>query len=427
MICPNCRFDYTINMDIHLCKCPVCKEKFIDSLIMLSNDSNALNLLRDGIRFIGSDSLNNVSLLTKLVEKLYYADKILKKLLLISIKENISVKMYKLITHSEKPKNIDMLKEQLISEAFLSNEFAQKMIDCWSYVLDFDEHENSIKKVDINNYVNSKGEIIFQNKNRNFNLKFSEGLAYTGGENNGYRYIDVNGKTVLELQPLLKKLLFRNGDSETAFDYFSFSEFNEGLALVSYKWVGCGFINKNAKLVVDFNYKEALPFSEGLAAVRRNKTWGYIDSKGKLKIKDKYDKVYSFSEGLALVNGNDNWTFIDPNDIIIISLKSYTEAESFRYGIARVKKDNMYGFIDKFGHEVIPLKYEDTQTIQNDIIPVKYKKWGAISISEDVVIPLKFDKLSFICEGIMLVGIKTLEFPYECLFGLYDTNGNQLL
>lgn len=48
-------------------------------------------------------------------------------------------------------------------------------------------------------------------------------------------------------------------------------------------------------------YEEALLFSEGLAAVKKNGKWGYIDETGKVVIPFQYDQAYTFNEGKAVV------------------------------------------------------------------------------------------------------------------------------
>ncbi len=46
---------------------------------------------------------------------------------------------------------------------------------------------------------------------------------------------------------------------------------------INWKW---GYID-NSKLVIPFQYHNALPFHEGLAGVNLNDQWGFIDKTGK--------------------------------------------------------------------------------------------------------------------------------------------------
>lgn len=52
-------------------------------------------------------------------------------------------------------------------------------------------------------------------------------------------------------------------------------------------------------------FDELYPFSEGLAAVKKNDKFGFIDTKGKLIIPCQFDNVCAFSEGLSLVMDNE--------------------------------------------------------------------------------------------------------------------------
>lgn len=62
-----------------------------------------------------------------------------------------------------------------------------------------------------------------------------------------------------------------------------------------------GFINKEKKVVIPFNYKNGYPFSGGLAAVFDGKKWGFIDNKNNVIIPLIYDKVLDFVSDATLV------------------------------------------------------------------------------------------------------------------------------
>jgi hypothetical protein len=63
-----------------------------------------------------------------------------------------------------------------------------------------------------------------------------------------------------------------------------------------------GFINDHGKIVIPARYEGALPFSEGLAAVRHEGRWGYIDRSGNEVIRCLYRTAESFHGGVAIVN-----------------------------------------------------------------------------------------------------------------------------
>jgi predicted RNA-binding protein len=433
MICPECRYEYFSKKDVHLFKCPVCKSNFIKSIIDYSNDSNPLNLFRDAIRYMGTELLKDKQTLLKLIPKLYHSDLILSKLLVISVNEAIAAGMYNLIQVEDRDGKLNSLKQKLITEAFLSEDAAHKIIDSWCYVLDFDENENTIKNcsnsIAKSNYLlNSKGEIIYVNKNDNFNIFFSEGLAYTGGNRNGQYYINVKGENVLDLNALISPQVVNLKNEFYEWNY-NYGDFQDGLAFLE-RNIGIkkyGFIDKKAKIIINCIYEEALPFSEQLAAVKLDGLWGFINTKGETVIKHKYDKAFQFHDGIALVEGNGNWTFIDKKGDIKLSLNKYKDVQPFNEGLARVKNDK-YGYIDKLGNEIISLKYNDTKSISNDFIPVKIKKWGVINKNDEIIVPFEFDYVKILEIDSIIVGKKVPPYNHEeYIYGLYSKLGDELL
>jgi hypothetical protein len=62
----------------------------------------------------------------------------------------------------------------------------------------------------------------------------------------------------------------------------------------------------------------------------------------------KYDNVMNFDEGLAAVKLNSKWGFIDKTGREVIPRK-YDEAHDFSEGLAAVKQNSKWGFIDNTG------------------------------------------------------------------------------
>ena len=87
--------------------------------------------------------------------------------------------------------------------------------------------------------------------------------------------------------------------------------------------------------------------------------------------KKKYDNVGNFFEGLAVVGLNMKFGFIDKSGKEVIPLK-YDWGYDFSNGLAEVRLNNKYGFIDKSGNEVIPLKYDLTFDFSNGKAKVEF-------------------------------------------------------
>ena len=78
--------------------------------------------------------------------------------------------------------------------------------------------------------------------------------------------------------------------------------------------------------------------------------YGYKHN-GRVVIPAKYDDALSFSEGLASVKINGKWGFIDKTDTMVIPAK-YDYAEDFSDGKAFVKLNGRWFYIDRNGNEV---------------------------------------------------------------------------
>ena len=85
-----------------------------------------------------------------------------------------------------------------------------------------------------------------------------------------------------------------------------------------------------------------------------------------------YDNVNSFSEGLASVKQNGKYGFIDKKGTVIVPL-IYDNVNSFSEGLAIVGQNCKYGLIDKKGNIVLPLIYDYINESNSVIRPLNYK------------------------------------------------------
>ncbi len=131
--------------------------------------------------------------------------------------------------------------------------------------------------------------------------------------------------------------------------------FVEGLAMVAHKGL-LGYVDKEANVVVPYQYEQGLHFSEGLAAVCRENKWGFIDKKGAVVVPLQYDDIKffgdvrypGFSEGLAPVCKGDKWGFIDKIGNTVIPFE-YDGAAPFENGKGSVMINDTVFYIDKAG------------------------------------------------------------------------------
>jgi WG containing repeat len=126
-----------------------------------------------------------------------------------------------------------------------------------------------------------------------------------------------------------------------------------------------GYINKEGKTIIPFEFDEAHYFSEGLAAVKRNNQWGFIDTNGQFVIKPDFNYVSDFSDGVASVHiGSDldyEVAIINQSGNILQFFPDIMEYRLFfKNGLASAckPKEEKCGFVDKQGNWIIPAIYD---------------------------------------------------------------------
>jgi len=73
-----------------------------------------------------------------------------------------------------------------------------------------------------------------------------------------------------------------------------------------------GYMDTTGQIVIPMKFKNAMHFSEGLAAVEVDGKWGYIDRKGQTVIPPQFHKAREFKQGRAKVEVEpDRWCYID--------------------------------------------------------------------------------------------------------------------
>jgi hypothetical protein len=124
----------------------------------------------------------------------------------------------------------------------------------------------------------------------------------------------------------------------------------------------------------------------------------------------KYDFVGKYSEGFALVKVKGKYGFIDKTGKEVIPLK-YDNADSFEKGLANVKLNGKWGYIDNTGKQIIPLKYDYARCFIRGLAAVELNgKWGFIDINGREIIPLIYDEAGNFSDGRARVVLDNREF-----------------
>lgn len=182
---------------------------------------------------------------------------------------------------------------------------------------------------------------------------------HEGGKAGKWGYIDRRGEVVVPPR-------FRHA-----------GDFGDGLAQVETE-KGPGYIDAQGTIVFMLHAELGpvdwtLPFTEGLARFSRKGKVGYFDRQGKVAVEPKYDDAKKFSEGLAAVNvgaksagrprpdvmRGGKWGFIDKTGRLVIPMRfSNVDVKGFSDGLALVYVEDKPAYIDKTGKVAITPEYK---------------------------------------------------------------------
>jgi len=279
---------------------------------------------------------------------------------------------------------------------------------------------------------------------------FKDGYAVDADTDYPFALVDINGKTVKEIEDCsaiynfsegmagfkakskdLYGFIDLNGNKVIAADYTGFTGFKEGISRVSQTINGktrYGYIDTKGQIVIPFEeYQSAGAFIDGLALIKKDSTYYYLNKNGKLlELPRKYDALTDFKSGFALgtinaKNGPNTYYYINSNlkEAFSISTK---EAWSFWEDAAIINRDGVYEMINTKGETIKKLDGVDFLkfTREGKLAVRENKKWGFVNTKGDMVIKPQFDSCDSFNKGYakVLVGDK---------WGIIDNNGNTII
>ena len=212
--------------------------------------------------------------------------------------------------------------------------------------------------------------------------------------------------------------LNQNGKQVVDCEYDNVSDYSESLARIE-KDGKVGFIDDTGKLINPLNYEQASPFHEGFAAVRKNKKWGFIDKLGQNLTQMAYDTVVeSFREGIAIVKKLGRQIVINKQGKeVLLNACSGLPHE----GIFKCSKNGKYGFIRADNTPIGGFVYDETTHFINGFAAVKKQQfWGFIDKSGKEVVPCKYQEVEFFVDGFAKV-------KSNGLWGVVERYGNEVV
>lgn len=265
----------------------------------------------------------------------------------------------------------------------------------WDAADSFSEGLAVVEINDKSGCIDITGKIVLAPKFANLH-QFSEGLIAYEDNNGKWGFIDRTGKVIIE--PKYGGI------------WGPFGTFIDGLCLMNV-WNSAfkyGFIRKNGEEAIGFMYDEAKQFSEGLAAVRKEKKYGYINKEGETVIPFDYDYAYSFENGIAQVKQNERYGFINKKGEDVTPIHYLGIISSFKEGVAIVRNENRkYGFINEAGKEIVTPKYDEAGSAKHGLICVALNgSWGYIDVEGNTIIPMIYEKAYDFIGGLATVKLE---------------------
>jgi hypothetical protein len=167
----------------------------------------------------------------------------------------------------------------------------------------------------------------------------------------------------------------------------------------------CGYIDRQGNIIIQAIFERCSNFEDGLAVVSfPGDVGGYIDPAGIFVIGPKRGVFYMFSEGLARVRNYDGLAgYIDRTGKFVIA-PQFRNADSFSSGIAEVETESGRFFIDKTGSIVRTLAEDEHYNYSEGLAAIE-KTGGCYYINTDgqVEIQTQYTSCSKFIDGLAAV------------------------
>jgi len=165
-------------------------------------------------------------------------------------------------------------------------------------------------------------------------------------------------------------------------DYFQYSEGNK-----------MGIKDVDGEIIIPAVYDFVVPISDGLFNVKEGNYTAYFNKEGNvvLPFENRYETYGNFSEGLARVRINEKWGFINKIGEEIIRPQFYY-VEDFSDGRAIVRNEqDLHGAIDIRGSLVIGYHFLALTDFINGYAKFgDLNTWGLIDRAGNIVVPQKY-------------------------------------
>lgn len=143
-----------------------------------------------------------------------------------------------------------------------------------------------------------------------------------------------------------------------------------------------------------------------------------------------FDDAEDFSEGLAAVKVDSKWGFIDKKGTMIIK-PTYGSVEQFSKGYSIVEKKNKKGVIDITGKEIVPLVYDEiTAKYLGDLdvyLVEKSGKWGILNDKFETLLEPTYAEIGMIDHELKYISVGVVDNSGEIKYGFIDFDFNTVI
>ena len=160
-----------------------------------------------------------------------------------------------------------------------------------------------------------------------------------------------------------------------------------------------GYRDAAGELAEDYQYDEAAPFSEGIAAVGRREgedrvLYGFIDTEGGEILPLEYGGFVSFVNGSGAVLGeNGLWAYVDDAGQLLTGFY-FDAVSSFAEDAARVRIGSRRMVVDRSGDVLFTAGGENILPCSGGVFPVQDEAglWGVYSRSGELLVDFTYDR-----------------------------------
>ncbi|OLO29048.1 hypothetical protein BTR23_16845 [Alkalihalophilus pseudofirmus] len=188
------------------------------------------------------------------------------------------------------------------------------------------------------------------------------------------------------------------------------------------KW---GYINRQGYFVLSAQYESADDFQEnGLAIVTIDNKTGLIQFSGSFVVGPIYESILPFTEARAVVIDEDGFKVIDEtgNERTTKAYNFIAPYEDGRAVVANTSPDGkyLYGYLDRSGHEIIPLQYEFAMDFKagKGLVRLQDNNFALINEIGEILQTYPFQTMSSFSEG-----LSAFKNTFNEPFGYVDEQG----